>query len=178
MSKAVTVVNNKTNLPAVIEEFKTELSAVKSATDAGITVGVDALKRNVELLGKGLEKLTEKGCPKVVVCDLARSDMAEAVEDAFRYSKLIVASSSYNAGLFPPMEHFLKYLKERNYQNRTVGIIENGSWAPSAGKCMKDTLQSMKNINIIEPVITVKSTMNDENIAQMEQMANDILETF
>ena len=112
------------------------------------------------------------------MADLTKEDWAEAIEDAFRYSHLVVASSSYNAGLFPPMKHFLDHLKERNYQNRTVGIIENGSWAPSAGKCMKGTLEEMKNIHIIEPIITIKSTMSEENIVQMEEMANVLLETL
>ena len=98
--------------------------------------------------------------------------MAEAGEDAFRYSKLIVASSSYNAGLFPPMEHFLKYLKERNYQKRKVAIIENGSWAPSAGKVMKNILQEMKDIDIIEPTITIQSTLKEQNIKEMEELVD------
>ena len=102
-------------------------------------------------------------------------DWAEAVEDAFRYSHLIVAASSYNTGVFPPMRHFLEHLKDRNYQNRTVAIIENGSWAPSAGKCMKNMLQEMKDINIIENVITIKSTMKEENREQIKEMAKEIL---
>ena len=111
---------------------------------------------------------------KIIVCDLTREDWAEAVANAFRFSKLIVASSSYNADLFPPMKQFLDRLKERNYQNRKVGIIENGSWAPTAGRCMKKTLEEMKNIEIVEPIITIKSRMNEENIEQMKELAEGI----
>ena len=144
--------------------------------EEGIYIACSSIYGNtLKATEKMAEVLRNKGNKKVVLADLAKEDWAEAVEDAFRYSHLIVASSSYNAGLFPPMKHFLDHLKERNYQNRTVGIIENGSWAPSAGKCMKETLESMKNINIVEPVITIKSTMNDENIAQMEEMADKML---
>ena len=121
------------------------------------------------------EILKEKGAKKVVLADLTTEDWAEAVEDAFRYSHLIVAASSYNAGLFPPMEQFLNRLKERNYQKRTVGIIENGSWAPSAGKCMKNILQEMKELKIVEPVITIKSRMKDNNIEEMTKLADEIL---
>ena len=111
---------------------------------------------------------------KIIVCDLTREDWAEAVANAFRFSKLIVASSSYNADLFPPMKQFLDRLKDRNYQNRKVGIIENGSWAPTAGRCMKKTLEEMKNIEIVEPIITIKSRMNEENIEQMKELAEGI----
>ena len=111
---------------------------------------------------------------KIIVCDLTREDWAEAVANAFRFSKLIVASSSYNADLFPPMKQFLDRLKERNYQNRKVGIIENGSWAPTAGRCIKKTLEEMKNIEIVEPIITIKSRMNEENIEQMKELAEGI----
>ena len=102
-------------------------------------------KKAVELLA---EKLKAKGCPEVVVCDLAREDMAKAVENAFRYSRMVVAASSYDAGLFPPMEMFLRKLKAKNFQNRRVAVIENGSWAPSAGKCMNELLGEMKNITV------------------------------
>ena len=167
----------KENLAYYIDKYNTWSSY--KPEDKGVYIACSSIYGNtLKVAQKQAEILKEKGVEKVVISDLTKEDWAEAVEDAFRYSHLIIASSSYNAGLFPPMKQFLDHLKERNYQNRTVGIIENGSWAPSAGKCMKDILQSMKNISIIEPVITVKSTMSDENIAQMEQMANDILETF
>ncbi len=147
--------------------------------EEGIYIACSSIYGNtLKAAQKLAEILKEKGAKKVVLADLTKEDWAEAVEDAFRYSHLVVASSSYNAGLFPPMKRFLDHLKERNYQNRTVGIIENGSWAPSAGKCMKGTLEEMKNINIIEPMITIKSTMSDENIAQMKEMADVLLGTF
>ena len=126
-----------------------------------------AANKMAEIL-KEENKKNGKEDEKIVVCDLTREDWAEAVANAFRFSKLIVASSSYNADLFPPMKQFLDRLKERNYQNRKVGIIENGSWAPTAGRCMKKTLEEMKNIEIVEPIITIKSRMNEENIEQMK----------
>ena len=147
--------------------------------EEGIYIACSSIYGNtLKAAQKLAEILKEKGAKKVVLADLTKEDWAEAIEDAFRYSHLVVASSSYNAGLFPPMKRFLDHLKERNYQNRTVGIIENGSWAPSAGKCMKGTLEEMKNINIIDPMITIKSTMSDENIAQMKEMADVLLGTF
>ena len=132
-----------------------------------------AVNKMAEIL-KEENKKNGKEDEKIVVCDLTREDWAEAVANAFRFSKLIVASSSYNADLFPPMKQFLDRLKERNYQNRKVGIIENGSWAPTAGRCMKKTLEEMKNIEIIEPIITIKSRMNEENIEQMKKLAEGI----
>ena len=101
--------------------------------------------------------------------------MAEAVEDAFRYGKIVLAASSYNAGVFVPMQQFLTKLKERNYQNRKVALIENGSWAPSAAKTMREILQEMKEIEIIEPSVTIQSTMKPENIEQMEKLAEAIM---
>ena len=132
-----------------------------------------AANKMAEIL-KEENKKNGKEDEKIVVCDLTREDWAEAVANAFRFSKLIVASSSYNADLFPPMKQFLDRLKERNYQNRKVGIIENGSWAPTAGRCMKKTLEEMKNIEIVEPIITIKSRMNEENIEQMKELAEGI----
>ena len=164
----------KENLGYYIDKYNTWSSY--KPEEEGIYIACSSIYGNtLKAAQKLVEILKEKGAKKVVLADLTKEDWAEAVEDAFRYSHLIVASSSYNAGLFPPMKQFLGHLKERSYQNRTVGIIENGSWAPSAGKCMKNTLEEMKNIHIIEPIITIKSTMSDENIAQMEEMADKIL---
>ena len=144
--------------------------------EEGIYIACSSIYGNtLKAAQKLADILKEKGAKKVVLADLTKEDWAEAIEDAFRYSHLVVASSSYNAGLFPPMKQFLEHLKERNYQNRTVGIIENGSWAPSAGKCMKATLEEMKNLNVIEPIITIKSTMSEENVSQMEELAEKIL---
>ena len=164
----------KENLEYYIDKYNTWSSY--KPEEEGIYIACSSIYGNTLKTANHMAKiLKEKGAKKVVIGDLTKEDWAEAVEDAFRYSHLIIASSSYNAGLFPPMKQFLDHLKERNYQNRTVGIIENGSWAPSAGKCMKNMLQEMKDINIIEPVITIKSTMSDENIAQMEKMADTFL---
>ena len=144
--------------------------------EEGIFIATASIYGNTLIAAKEMAKiLEEKGAKKVVVSDLAREDWAEAIEDAFRYSKLIVAASSYNMGIFPPMEHFLRHLKDRNYQNRTVGIIENGSWAPSAGRGMKTIISEMKDVNIVEPMITIKSRMNEENRKQMENLADEIL---
>ena len=153
----------KENLGYYIDKYNTWSSY--KPEEEGIYIACSSIYGNtLKAAQKLAEILKEKGAKKVVLADLTKEDWAEAIEDAFRYSHLVVASSSYNAGLFPPMKRFLDHLKERNYQNRTVGIIENGSWAPSA-----------KNINIIEPMITIKSTMSDENIAQMKEMADKIL---
>ncbi len=129
-------------------------------------------KKAVKILA---DKLKEKGCPKVVLCDLAREDMAEAVEDAFRYGKLVLASPTYNADIFPFMKHFILSLTERNYQNRTIGIIENGSWAITAGKVMREMFQKSKNIKWTENTVTIKSAVKPENISQIEALADELL---
>lgn len=128
-------------------------------------------KNAVEYLAKVLK---EKGCPKVVVCDLAREDMAEAVEDAFRYNKLVLATTTYNNDIFPFMNHFMDALTERNYQNRTVALIENGSWAPQAIKIMKEKLSKCKNITLTENNITIHSGFKKENKEQIEALANEL----
>ena len=121
------------------------------------------------------EILREKGAPKVSIADLSRDDMAEAVEDAFRMSKLIVCASSYDAGLFPPMHEFLHKLIIKNYQNRRVGILENGSWAPTAGKVMRNMLLEMKNLEIVSPMVTIRARMKAEDLPAMEELADAIL---
>ena len=163
----------KENLEHYIGKYQT-WSSYEPEED-GIFIACSSIYGNtLKAANKLAEILKEKGNKKVVVADLTREDWAEAVEDAFRYSTLVVASSSYNMGLFPPMEHFLDYLKERNYQKRKVAIIENGSWAPSAGRCMKKMLQEMKNLDIIEPTITIKSTMNEQNVEEMNKLAEGL----
>lgn len=127
-------------------------------------------KKAAELLA---EKLTEKGCPKVALNDLARCDMAEAVEDAFRYGKLVLATTTYNADIFPFMRTFIEALTERNYQNRTIAFIENGSWAPMAEKVMKQLLEKSKNIVYAENGVHIKSAMTEENAAQIEALAEE-----
>ncbi len=119
--------------------------------------------------------LEEKGVKKVVCFDLARDDMAEAIEDAFRYDKMVLAAATYDAGLFPCMESFLAHLKSKNYQKRTIGLMENGSWAPMAGKLMKEGLSGMKEIAVLEPVVTIKSTLNQQSEEQLKQLADALL---
>jgi len=128
-------------------------------------------KKAVELLAK---KLEEKGCPKVAVADLARDDMAEAVEDAFRYGKLVLATTTYNGDIFPFMKEFIHHLTERNYQNRTVGLMENGSWAPVAGKFMKKMLEGSKNITWTENNVKILSALSAESEAQIEALAEEL----
>lgn len=128
-------------------------------------------KKAAELLA---EKLQEKGCPKVVVCDLAREDMAEAVEDAFRYGKLVLASVTYNADVFPFMKIFIEHLTERNYQKRTIGLIENGSWAPTAARVMTGMFEKSKNITWLENNVKIMSSLSDENVAEIDAMAEEL----
>ena len=128
-------------------------------------------KAAVELLA---QKLEEKGCPKVVLTDLARSDWAEAVEDAFRYGKLVLATTTYNADIFPDMKHFIQHLAERNFQNRTVGLIENGSWAPKAAGIMKEMLSECKNLTFTDTTVKILSALNEESIAQVEALAQEL----
>lgn len=159
----------KENLEYYINKY--DIWSKYEPEEDGILIACSSIYGNTLEASKKLAKmLKEKGNKKVVLTDLTREDMAEAVEDAFRYSNLIVASSSYNAGLFPPMEHFLKHLKERNYQKRKVAIIENGSWAPSAGKIMKNILQKMKDIDIIEPTITIQSTLKETDMPALKEL--------
>lgn len=119
--------------------------------------------------------LRAKGAPKVVVTDLSRCDMAEAVEDAFRYSRMAVCAASYDADVFPPMHDFLHHLKIKSYQKRKVAILENGSWAPTAGRVMRAMLEGLKAVEIVEPMVTIRSRMKDEDIPAMEQLAEALL---
>lgn len=129
-------------------------------------------KKAVELLA---EKLKEKGCPKVVVTDLAREDMAEAVEDAFRYGKIVLASTTYTGDVFPVMKTFIEHLTERNYQNKTIGLIENGSWASMAGKVMTGMFEKSKNITWLETSVKIMSSMDEQNKADIEKMAEELM---
>ena len=132
-------------------------------------------KDAVELLAR---KLEEKGAPKVVVHDLARCDMAEAVEDAFRYGKLVLATTTYNADVFPFMKTFIHHLTERNYQNRTIGLIENGSWAPLAAKVMRNMLSGSKDITFTDTTVRILSALSDESRQQIEDMANELCKDY
>ncbi|MGN1168960.1 MAG: FprA family A-type flavoprotein [Acutalibacteraceae bacterium] len=129
-------------------------------------------KKAAELLAKTLE---EKGCPKVAITDLARDDMAEAVEDAFRYGKIVLATTTYNAEIFPFMREFINELTERNYQNRLIGIIENGTWAPTAAKCIKKMFENSKNITFAENVVTVESALKQDSIDKINLLADELL---
>ena len=128
-------------------------------------------KKAVEVLA---QKLEEKGCPKVSVFDLARDDMAEAVEEAFRYGKLVLATITYNVDIFPFMKTYIDHLTERNYQNRTIGLIENGSWAPNAAKVMKAEFEKNKNITWLDTTVKIMSSLSEENIKELDQMAEEL----
>lgn len=142
----------------------------------GILVAYASIHGNTEKAAKHFAKiLKEKSAKNVVVMDLARDSMAEAVSNAFRYDKVVVAASTYDMGIFPCMEHFLLHLQHKNYQNRKVGIIENGTWAPMAGKLMKEMFSQMKDIEICKTLVTIKSAMKEENIEQMNKLADEIV---
>lgn len=163
----------KDNLNYYIEKYLTWSSY--EPEDDGILVACASIHGNTKAAAlKMVDILKEKGYEKVAFTDLTRDDMAEAVEDAFRYGRLIVAAASYDGGVFPPMEDFVNRLSHKAYQKRKVGIIENGSWAPTAARWLKTAFEGMKNITICPDIVTIKSTMNDNNIADMEKMAEEI----
>ena len=143
--------------------------------DEGVMIAYTSVyghtKAAVELLAK---KLEEKGCPKVVVNDLARCDMAEAVEDAFRYGKLVLATTTYNGDVFPFMKEFIHHLTERNYRNRTVGLMENGTWAPTAAKTMAKMLEGSKDLTFAGTTVKIMSALNDDSRAQIEALAEEL----
>ena len=128
-------------------------------------------KKAVELLA---QKLEEKGCPKVTVFDLARDDMAEAVEEAFRYGKLVLATITYNGDIFPFMRTYIENLTERSYQNRTIGLIENGSWAPAAARIMQGMFEKSKNLTFTETKVSIKSAMNAQNKEEIGKLAQEL----
>ena len=162
------------NLSYYIEKY--DIWSSYRPEEEGVLVAYASIHGNTEKVAKKIaEILKQKGAKKVAITDLARDDVAEAVEDAFKYDKMVVASSTYNMGIFPPMEHFLLHLKAKNYQNRKVAIIENGSWAPASGKLMKNMFEQMKDITICENMITIKSAMKNENISEMEKLAEELL---
>jgi flavorubredoxin len=145
--------------------------------DEGVLIAYTSIygntKKAVELLAQELEKA---GCPKVVVTDLARDDMAEAVEDAFRYSKLVLATTTYNADIFPFMKEFIHHLTERNYQNRTVALLENGTWAPMANKVMTKMLEGSKNLTFTQTSVTIRSALNCESESAIQALAKELCE--
>ena len=144
--------------------------------DEGIFIAYASIHGNTENAAKELKEMLErKGAKKVSIADLSREDMHEAVEDAFRYDKLVLMASSYNMGVFPPMEQFLNHLIGKNFQNRKVAIVENGTWAPSSGRCMKEAIEKMKDITIIGQTVTIKSKLNNESRAALEKLADSII---
>lgn len=163
----------KDNLNYYIEKYLTWSSY--EPEDDGILVACASIHGNTKAAAlKMVDILKENGYENVAFTDLTRDDMSEAVEDAFRYGRLIVAAASYDGGVFPPMEDFVNRLSHKAYQKRKVGIIENGSWAPTAARWLKTAFEGMKNITICPDIVTIKSTMNDNNIADMEKMAEEI----
>lgn len=164
----------KENLEYYIQKY--DVWSSYTPEDKGTLVAYASIHGNTEKVAQEVAKLLkEKGEEHVALADLTRDDMAEAIEDAFRYDKVILAAASYNAGVFPPMEHFLQHLKSKNYQARRMGIIENGSWAPSAGKCMKEIISGMKNIDICEPMVTIKSTMKLDDVKKLNELVDNLL---
>ena len=142
--------------------------------DKGILVACASIHGNTKAAALELVKKLEKTGVKVAFTDLTRDDMAEAVEDAFRYDRMVVCACTYDGGLFPAAEAFLSRLKSKNYQNRTVGLVENGTWAPMAAKCMKAVLEGMKNITILEPVVSIKSRLNADSGQQLDLLAAEL----
>ena len=120
--------------------------------------------------------LREKGVEKVVVSDLAREDMAEVIEDAFRYDRMVLCAASYDGGVFPCMQDFLHHLQSKAYQKRTIGMVENGSWAPCAAKAMREIVDTFKDVTVVEPLVTIRSTMKDSDCKTMEALATAIAE--
>lgn len=164
----------KENLEYYIDKYNTWSSY--QPEDEGVLVAYASIHGNTEKAAKLIAKtLEEKGAPKVAITDLTRDDMAEAIEDAFRYSKLIIAASSYDGGVFPPMEDFLNRLSHKAYQNRTVGLVENGSWAPCAARAMKGFVENMKNITICDNTVTIKSTLKDADMDSVSALVDEIL---
>ncbi len=142
----------------------------------GVLIAYASIHGNTEVVAKKLgEMLQNKGVEKVVVSDLAREDMAEVIEDAFRYDRMIVAAPSYDGGVFPCMQDFLLHLQSKAYQNRKVGIVENGSWAPCAGRVMKSLLETMKNIELVEDIVTIQSSMKEKDLENLEKLADAMM---
>ncbi len=143
--------------------------------EEGIVIAYTSIYGNTKKAVVSLaEKLKEKGCPRVVIRDLARCDMSEAVADAFRYSKLVLATTTYNAEIFPFMREFIHYLTERNFSNRVVAFLENGSWTPIAARLMKECFERSKGLSFAETTVTIKSVLSEENLAQLEALAEEL----
>lgn len=162
------------NLAYYIDKYK--IWSSYEPEDEGVLIAYASVHGHTAQAAEKLKELLEaKGAKKVATADLCRDDIHEAVEDAFRYSHLAIAAVTYDGGLFPAMEGFLNKLKAKNYQKRTVGIIENGSWAPTAGRCMKSMLEGFKELTIVEPVVTIKSALKPETALQLETLAERLV---
>ena len=162
----------KENLGFYIDKYNT-WSSYEPEED-GILIAYSSIHGNTKYAMKKLEEILKREGKNVISIDLAREDFSEAISLAFKYSKLIVASSTYNMDIFPPMKNFLNRLKGLAYQNRTVAIIENGTWAPNSGKCMNEIISELKNISLIEPIITIKSTYNENTIQEFKNLAKQL----
>ncbi len=164
----------KENLSHYINKY--DIWSSYKPEDEGILIAYNSIHGNTRYAVENLKEiLINLGAKKVITSDLAREDMAEVIEDAFRYNKLIIATPTYDAGLFPTTEKFLRHLKHKNYQNRKIALIENGSWAPMATKYMQEIIDGMKDIEVCKTKITIKTRLSDENIDQMKQLAKEII---
>ena len=164
----------KENLGYYIGKYNTWSSY--EPEDDGVLVAYASIHGNTKKAAEKMKEILEaKGAAKVAITDLSRDDMAEAVEDAFRYDKVVLVAATYDGGVFPCMEDFLHHLKSKNYQKRKIALIENGSWGPMAAKTMKGILEGMKEITICEKTVTIKSAMKPENVTQMEELAEELL---
>ncbi len=142
----------------------------------GVLIAYASIHGNTRHAAETLaEMLRQKGCPKVAITDLTRDDMGEAIEDAFRMNKMVLCCATYDMDIFPPMHMFLHELGQKQYQNRIVGLLENGSWAPQAGRIMKGMLEQMKNISIVDPIVTIKSSLHDTDLAALEALADAMM---
>ena len=163
----------KENLGYYVDKYNTWSSY--EPEDKGVLVAYASIHGNTAKAAEKLgEMLAAKGAEKVIVSDLSREDMAEVIEDAFRYDRLVVASASYDGGVFPVMEDFLNHLKSKGYQNRTIAIVENGSWAPTAGRTMKAIIETYKKINLIDGIVTIKSTLKPDSEKALEELADKL----
>ena len=162
----------KDNLQYYLDKYTT-WSAYKPEEE-GVYIACASIYGNSLRAAKNLEEMLKEKGINVVLDDLTITDWSYAIANAFKYSKMVLVASSYNAGVYPPMRNFLGHLVERNFQNRKIAIMENGSWAPSAARTIKNIIEPMKNIELIEPVITIKSTLKDENIVEMEKLVDEL----
>lgn len=164
----------KENLEYYINKY--DIWSSYKPEDDGVFIAYASIHGNTADAVEELEKiLKEKGAKKVVVSDLSRVDMAEAIEDAFRYDKMILAAATYDAGVFTPMQRFLNELQAKNYQNRKIGLIENGTWAPLAAKSMRENVDKMKDISVCEQVVTIRTKLTEDSKNQMKALAEEIL---